>query len=188
MRPLTPGVWQQHYVQLRAYVLQEFPDVQRQDLERVDDDWSGLVEVVHKQTGMSADLAEQRLRKLDVDELGLGTGGSGRPEEDFETASVANLRLGDGFTEDEWEGITDRLEKLNRRLEKFPAGAVDLTISVKERETQAQKVTLECVLPKFPPIVATSQEPALKDAIMEVREELWRQMDEAINRRKERIH
>jgi ribosome-associated translation inhibitor RaiA len=183
MRPLTARVWEEHFTTLRPYVLEEFPEVDRQKLETVDDDWSGLVEVVHEATGLSPELVQQRLKKLDVDELGLGPGTG--PDEDANAAGVEVLRLGDGFAEDERDRIMTRLEKLNRRLRQFPADATDLTISVKDRGANAQKVTLECVLPKFAPIVATSDEPDMQDALMEVREDLWRQIDEAINRRKE---
>jgi DNA-binding Lrp family transcriptional regulator len=74
MRPLTSAVWRDHFTQLRPYVLQEFPEVDREKLERCRDDFSAVVAVVHKDTGVSADEVERRLKTLDVEELGLGTG------------------------------------------------------------------------------------------------------------------
>jgi hypothetical protein len=74
MRPLTHRVWSDHFTQLRPYVLEEFPDTDREKLERCRDDFSAVIAVVHKDTGIDADEVEQRLKTLDVDELGLGTG------------------------------------------------------------------------------------------------------------------
>lgn len=189
MRPLTPRVWERHFTVLRPYVLQEFPEVDRQKLEVIGDDFSGLVDVVQDATGLSGALIRQRLRKLDVDELGLGTGE--REEEDEEggagRASLDQLRLGDGFSDAERDRIVDRLGKLNRRLRKFPADGTDLLLTVKDRDTTSQKVTLECGLPHFPPLVVTSNEPDLKDALMDVREDLWRLIDDAVNKRKEGV-
>lgn len=186
MRPLTPRVWERHFTVLRPYVLQEFPDVDRQKLEVIGDDYSGLVDVVQDATGLSAELIRQRLQKLDVEELGLGTGAT--EEETSETgASLDQLRLGDGFSEAERDRVVHRLEKLNRRLRKFPADGTHLLLTVKERDTTSQKLTLECGLPHFPPLVATSKEPDLKAALMEVREDLWRLIDDAVNKRKEGV-
>lgn len=186
MRPLTPRVWERHFTALRPYVLQEFPEVDRQTLETVDDDFSGLVEVVQHATGLSADLIRQRLKKLDVDELGLGTGERDE-EQDTSRASLDQLRLGDGFSDADRPRVEDRLEKLNRRLRKFPADGTHLHLTVKERDTTSQKLTLECGLPHFPVIVATSDEGDLNAALMEVREELWRQIDDAVNKRKQGV-
>lgn len=187
MRPLTPGVWERHFTALRPYVLQEFPQVDRQKLETIGDDYSGLVDVIQDATGLSSSLIHQRLKKLDVDELGLGTGEQGPEEGDEGSASLAQLRLGDGFTDGERDRIVERLEKLNRRLRKFPADGTDLLLTVKERDTTSQKVTLECGLPHFPPLVATSTEPDVQAALMEVREHLWRLIDDAVNKRKEGV-
>lgn len=185
MRPLTPRVWERHFTTLRPYVLQEFPDVDRQRLEVIGDDWSGLVDVVQDATGLSAELIHQRLRKLDVDELGLGTGE--QEVQDEGQASLDQLRLGDGFSDGERDRIVARLEKLNRRLRRFPADGTDLLLTVKERDTTSQKVTLECGLPHFPRVVATSKEPDLKAALMDVREDVWRQIDDAVGKRKEGV-
>jgi ribosome-associated translation inhibitor RaiA len=184
MRPLTHRVWEQHFTQLRPYILEEWPDVDRQELEAVGDDWDGLVSLIQDATGMSADLVGMQLKKLDVDELGLGTG-EREPEEDSNRATVRNLRFEEGFTEAERERVIARLQKLDRRLRKFPADGTDLVISVKDRDSNSQKVTLECSLPHFARIIATSAEPDLRAAIMEVREDLWRQIDDAVNKRKE---
>lgn len=186
MRPLTPRVWERHFTALRPYVLQEFPEVERQRLEMIGDDWSGLVEVVQDATGLSAQLVHQRLRKLDVSELGLGTG-AGEQEQDQGRASLDQLRLGDGFSEGDRPRVVNRLEKLNRLLRTFPEDGTELLLSVKERDTTSQKVTLECGFPHFGRIVATSREPDLKAALMDVREDAWRQINDAVSKRKQGV-
>ncbi|HWB70865.1 MAG TPA: hypothetical protein VG452_01505 [Egibacteraceae bacterium] len=187
MQPLTHQVWAKHFVALRPYVLEEWPEVDQAELEAVRDDWDGLLALIQDATGLSADLIRQRLRKLDVEELGLGTGQRAQ-EPDEGRASLAQLRLGDGFADSERDRIVARLQKLNRRLRRFPADGTELLLTVKDRETPAQKLTLECGVPKFARFVATSNEADLKAALMEVREELWRQIDEAVAKRKEMTH
>ncbi|HVL98566.1 MAG TPA: hypothetical protein VM324_04660 [Egibacteraceae bacterium] len=187
MRSLTPRVWERHFTALRPYVLEEFPQVDPESVEMVGDDFSDLVEAIQAATGLSAPLVRQRLEKLDVDEIDLGSDGSDADEADAGSASIDQLRLGDGFSAAERDRIVSRLEKLNRRLRKFPADGTDLLLTVKERETNSQKVTLECGLPHFPPFVATSHESDLQAALLEVREDLWRQIDDAVNKRKEGV-
>lgn len=100
-------------------------------------------------------------------------------------ASVDRLRLGTGFAESERPKILELFRKLDRRLQRFPADEVDLELSVKERDTPAQSVVLECWIAELrgERFVATSTEPDLRDALMECREDLWRQIDRAISRR-----
>ena len=185
MRPLTHREWEQHYVELRRHVAEEWPQVDQRALEHVGDDFDGLVELLQRTTGESADLVRQRLKKLDVDELGIGSGQDRAAEPADGSASLAQLRLGSGFSEDERERVVARLEKLNRRLKKFRAEGTELEITVKDRDTPSQKVTLEAWLPKFPHLVATSAESDLMAALAEVREDLWHQIDDAVRRRQE---
>ena len=79
----------------------------------------------------------------------------------------------------------ERLSKLNRRLKRFPADGTRLQLSVKERDSSGQSVTLECEVPGFAKFVATSQEADLRDALMDVREDLGRQINDAVERRNE---
>ena len=102
---------------------------------------------------------------------------------DQDRASTAQLQLGSGFRDDERERVVARLDKLNRRLKRFPADGTELHLTVKERDTSAQTVTLECRVPRFAAFVATSREADLAAALMEVREDLWRQIDDAVGKR-----
>ena len=101
-----------------------------------------------------------------------------------ERASLEQLRIGFGFEESERPRILEVLRKLDRQLKRFPASSVDLELTVKDRDTTAQKVTLEAWLPNMPRIVVTSREHSLRDALMEVREDLWRRVKEALDRRR----
>jgi ribosome-associated translation inhibitor RaiA len=183
MQPLTHQLWAKHFVQIRPHVLEEWPEIDKIELDHVGDDWDGLIELVHKTTGLSADLVAQRLRTLDIEDLGIG---SGEPsEEDSSRASLQQLVLGSGFHDSERDRIVERFSKLNRLLRRFPADGTWLELSVKERDTASQSVTLICELPGFSRLVATSSESDLRDALMDVREDIWRQINDAASRRKE---
>lgn len=97
-------------------------------------------------------------------------------------ASVEQLRLATGFAASERDRILETLRKLDRRLARFPADEVDMELSVKERDTPSQYVVLEAWIAKKERFVATSREADLRDALMDVREDLWKQIDKAVNR------
>ena len=185
MQPLTHDLWAKHFVELRPRVLEEWPDVDPSELEIARDDWDHLVQLIQRTTGLSADLVQQRLRTLDVEELNIGTGDSGSDDDDGNRASLAQLALGNGFDESERERIVERLSKLNRRLQRFPADATTLELQVKERNNSGQTVTFIAQLPGFSQLVATSTENNIRDALMDVREDMWRQIDDAVSRRTE---
>lgn len=100
-------------------------------------------------------------------------------------ATVDQLRLGHGFQADERDRLVDTLRKLDQRLQRYDVGAVDLVISVKDRDTTKQKVTLEVDIakPRTDPLVATSTATDVRDALNEVRDDMWRQLNEMIDRR-----
>lgn len=185
MQPLTHQLWAKHFVEIRPRVLEEWPQIDKGALDHVGDDWDGLVELVHKTTGMSADLTVQSLRTLDVEELNIGPGDDDAEEAAEGAASLDQLNLGTGFAESERDRIVARLAKLNRRLKRFPADGTWLELSVKQRDTSSQSVTLECEVPGFAKFVATSSESDLRDALMDVREDLWRQINDAVTKRTE---
>lgn len=184
MQPLTHDLWAKHFVELRPRIRKEWPDVDPSELEIVRDDWDHLVQLIQRTTGLSADLVAQRLRTLDIEELNIGTGDSS-DDEDNTQASLAQLALGNGFEESERDRIVERLSKLNRRLKRFPADATSLELQVKERNNNGQTVTFIAQLPGYSQLVATSTESDLRDALMDVREDMWRQIDDAVSRRTE---
>lgn len=99
-------------------------------------------------------------------------------------ATVDEVRLGAGFAERDHRLVVDELRKLDRRLQRYTPDQVRLSVSVKDRDTLKQKVTAELDIAKrrAEPIVAISTEPDLRDALGEIREDLWRQLDEMLDR------
>lgn len=99
------------------------------------------------------------------------------------TPTVADtLRLANGVTPAEREHVVDVMSRLDERLRSFPAGSVDLQLSVKERDTPSQRTTLEAWISGQPRLVATSGHADLDAAVGEVRDELIRQITDAKNR------
>lgn len=181
MQPLTHQVWEQHYVELRPHVLAQFPQVDRSELDGVTDDYDALVVLLQRSTAMDADRVLDQLRSLDVEELGLGTGGSGEGTDD--RGSLAQLNLGKGFTDAERDRVVDRLSQLNRHLKRFPADDTWLELTVKDRDTTSQVVTLSAELPRLGRLQASSKEDDLMAALADVRQDLIRQIDGELDKR-----
>ena len=178
MTTLDAHVWQARFTELRTSVLSAFPDVHRQEVEAAGDDLDALVHTIQRRSGMSATEVHERLSEITADD-------SDRIDDKGRRgASLEQLRIGFGFEESERSRILELLRKLDRQLQRFPAEAVDLELTVKDRDTPAQKVTLEAWLPNMPRVVVTSREHSLRDALMEVREDLWRQLKETLDRRR----
>lgn len=96
------------------------------------------------------------------------------------------LRLGTGFAEGERPMVIERLGGLERRLASYQTTAVDLEISVKERDGADQRVTLECWIAGLPQLVAVSSHREIEQAVGAVRDELVRQITDETNRREPR--
>lgn len=95
-----------------------------------------------------------------------------------------NLRIVPQFTPDEYEKVIEIVSgKLDRRLKRFDAGAVDMEISVKERDSASQRVVLEARIAGQQRLVATSTRTDLWSGVAEVRDDLFRQIDRAVNRK-----
>ncbi|HEY7144155.1 MAG TPA: hypothetical protein VH637_07910 [Streptosporangiaceae bacterium] len=88
------------------------------------------------------------------------------------------LRLGAGFGQADQSHVLEILSSLGRHLAHWRADRVDLEISVKDRDGAEQKVTLEAWLPGRPSLVATSAGRDLDHALVEVRKEMIRQVEE----------
>jgi ribosome-associated translation inhibitor RaiA len=182
MRPLTHRVWEQHYVDLREPIRSRFPQVDEWELARVNDDYDALLELLQRSTGMDADRVLDQVTSLDVEELGIGTGGAGQEDGD-DGASLDRLSLGKGFTEAERPRIVDRLSQLNRHLKRFRADGTYLELSVKDRETPSQVVTLEAEVPGFSRFVVKSNEHDLRAALADVRDDLIKQISREVDKR-----
>lgn len=200
MQPLTQREWGQHFVQLREHIEAVWPQVEEFELSRINGDWDALVALIQDASGQSEDVIVDRLRRIDVQELGLAggkptevdldDGDEGQPDDTLVgvRASLEQaLRLGDGFTDGERAKVIERLAKLDRRLSRFPADGTDLYLTSKDRDTNSQKISLECRVPGFAMFVATSNESDFMAALADVRDDLLRQLDQAVTRRREAV-
>jgi ribosome-associated translation inhibitor RaiA len=88
------------------------------------------------------------------------------------------LRCGFGFSAAGRSHVLELLSSLERHLARWGPEQVDLEISVKDRRGPGQKVTFEAWLPKWPPLVASSTATDLDHAVIEVRKEMIRQIED----------
>jgi ribosome-associated translation inhibitor RaiA len=97
------------------------------------------------------------------------------------------LRVVSEFRDEERPYVVEQLAgKLDKRLARWDAEQVELELSVKERDTPSQKVTLECWISSLPKLVATSTESELQAALHDVREDLFKQIDKHVNKAQDR--
>ena len=108
--------------------------------------------------------------------------------EDRATRSVLRdrLRLGTGFDESERSIVIERLGGLEKRLGSFPEDTLELELSIKERDGADQRLTLECWMAGRTRLVSTSASTPLERALIEVRDDMVRQITDATNRREPR--
>ena len=94
------------------------------------------------------------------------------------------LRVVTEFREDERPWLVETLEaKLDRRLSRWEADQVELELSVKERDTSSQKTVLECwIAGESKRFVGTSNETDLNRAVIEVRDDVHRQVNRHVER------
>ena len=74
---------------------------------------------------------------------------------------------------------------LERRLSRWDPEQVELELSVKERDTNSQRVVLECWIAGAPKIVGTSIERDLDRAVVEVRDDVRRQVNRFLTRQED---
>ena len=96
------------------------------------------------------------------------------------------LRVGAVFSPGDRNWIAEQFGNLDARLASFHADATELEISVKDRESRGQKVTLECRIRGREKIVTTSSEDDLHAAVMDVRDDLRRRLNDAKTRQEPR--
>lgn len=183
LRPLTHDLWREHHVELRDHVLTRWPQVPREDLLPLGDDYDGVLDLLQRSTGLDGDAAQEQLQGLAVPELGIGYGEEPDEVEDDGSAGLERLSLGKGFTEVDRRLVTDRLRQLERHLRRFRSDATFLEISVKDRDTTSQHLTLEIEVPGFSRVVATSKETDLRAALSDVRHDSIAQIEKMVGKR-----
>ena len=72
--------------------------------------------------------------------------------------------------------LVDHWSKLDARLRSFDAGTVSMELFVKDRDSKSQHVTLDLKVDGYGPLVATSSNTDLDQALNEVRDEMIRQV------------
>jgi ribosome-associated translation inhibitor RaiA len=105
-------------------------------------------------------------------------------------ASYADrLRVLPQFHPDEQDRLGDTLfGRLEHRLAHWRPEQVELELAVKERGTKSQRTVLECVIAGRPKLVATSTQQDLDRAVVEVRDELWQQLDRVVTKQSVQKH
>lgn len=93
------------------------------------------------------------------------------------------LRLGSHFAAKDRDHVLDTLSALERHLAHWHPEQVDLEILVKDRRGPEQKVTLEIWLPGWPSLVATSADTDLVHALIDVRKDMIRQIEDEKGKR-----
>jgi len=111
---------------------------------------------------------------MDVERSGAGQAG--------DDAVATRLRLATGFAESERERIVEQFSTLATRLRSFDDDAIDMELSVKERDGADQRVTLELWVAGRTRLVATSSHSELDRGLREVRDDMVRQIDDSVTR------
>ncbi len=98
----------------------------------------------------------------------------------------ACLRVGAGFSQGDRNWIVEQFSTLDARLATFDADGTEIEVSVKDRESRGQKVTLECWIAGRQKIVTTSSEEDLRAGLNDVRDDLRRRLNDAKTRQEPR--
>jgi hypothetical protein len=93
------------------------------------------------------------------------------------------LRLGAGFGAEERGHVLEICPTLSRHLAHWSPEQVDLEISVKNRGGRELKVPLQAWLPRWPSLVATSTDRELDHALIEVYNDMIRQIEDGRTKR-----
>ncbi len=96
---------------------------------------------------------------------------------------VSEIGLGGGFDQFDLPMIETTLRQALQRLGALRGRGVETELSVRDRDNRGMKTTLEVWVHGLPKIVATSDQPDLRDALNEIGTRTVVQLDEALTRR-----
>lgn len=96
---------------------------------------------------------------------------------------VEEIRLGGGLDGRDRPLIETTLRQALQRLGALRGRGVEAELSVKDRDARGMKTTLEVWIHGLPRLVATSDQPELRDALNEVSDRTVAQLDQAVTRR-----
>jgi hypothetical protein len=93
------------------------------------------------------------------------------------------LHLSGGFSATDRHWVLDALSGLEPHLSRWDPAAVQLFLSVQDRDGKEQTVTLRAELPGYPPIVAKAADRDLNRALAEVKRALVHQVEDEKKKR-----
>ncbi len=100
------------------------------------------------------------------------------------TTMKDRLRIVPEFRPDEYDRYRELVfGNLDRRLKRWEPEQVDLELSVNERDTISQRTVLACRISGLPKIVGTSTHADLERAVVEVRNDVRRQINRWVTRK-----
>jgi ribosomal subunit interface protein len=103
-------------------------------------------------------------------------------------AVAGNLRVGPQFDPSEYDKVAEVVAgRLDRRLERFDDEQLELEITVKDRDTPQQRVTLECWIAAAgrTRFVGTSKQADLWAAVRETAEDVQKQVNKFLSKRED---
>jgi ribosome-associated translation inhibitor RaiA len=103
-------------------------------------------------------------------------------------AVAGNLRVGPQFDASEYDKATEVVAgRLDRRLERFDDEQLELELTVKDRDTPQQRVTLECwiAVSGRTRFVGTSTQDDLWGAVRETAEDVQKQVNKFLTKRED---
>lgn len=123
----------------------------------------------------------------------IGTHHEVRPRNESEVAMsdhppiVAEaLQVHGALYDDELEQLLSHWTNLDQRLQSFAHRSIRLDLHIHDRDTPAQRVTLEAYIGGFPKFVTTEASRDLGHALNEVRDEMIRKLNDAKTRNEPR--
>ncbi len=100
------------------------------------------------------------------------------------TTMKDRLRIVPEFRPDEYDRYRELVfGNLDRRLKRWQPEQVELALSVNERDTNSQRTVLACWIAGLPKIVGTSSHADLEKAVVEVRNDVRRQINRWVTRK-----
>ncbi|MFN8097992.1 MAG: hypothetical protein U0Q21_06860 [Dermatophilaceae bacterium] len=92
------------------------------------------------------------------------------------------IAIGGGLTTSDRPLIDETLHQLQRRLQRLQL-PIETELSVRDRDRRGMKTTLEIWSPGLPRVVATSDQPDLRDALNEIGQRALSAVDTTLRRR-----
>jgi len=93
------------------------------------------------------------------------------------------LHVSGGFSEAERQRLLDALAELAPHLSRWDPADMELDVSVKQRDSKEQKVSIRAILPGYPTLVGTAVDRDLDRALADAKRDLIRQIEDEKKKR-----